>query len=137
MSNFIKKPINGFVNRTDSISAFFLDQKAPEVSSVKMSTLILKNGRTSWRKITGNDSGGHPRLPAIQRGPRQSCRLLATAGRRDPCPQWGCRPSRLGCHGGQGMLVCWLEDRTAWEAENPTQSGFGASKKARLEIMLS
>lgn len=49
--NFIKKPINDFVNmkeRTPSHhQCFLLDQKASEVSSVKMSDLALKNGRTS------------------------------------------------------------------------------------------
>jgi hypothetical protein len=58
-SNFIKKPINGFVNIKEWITAFFLDQKAPEVSPAKMSNLAVKNGRTSWR-ITGNDSWRAP-----------------------------------------------------------------------------
>lgn len=59
-SNFIKKPINGFVNINERIPAFSLDQKAAEVSPVKMSNVALKNGRTSSMRITGNDSQRAP-----------------------------------------------------------------------------
>lgn len=55
-SNFIKRPINGFVNIKERILAFFLDQKAPEIRPRKMSNLASKNGRISLSRITGNDS---------------------------------------------------------------------------------
>ena len=88
-SNFIKKPINGFVNIKERIPAFFfLDQKAPEVSPVKMSNLALKNGRTSPRRITGNDSQRAPRgHSAVPRGPlRSNARLLTNLLREASAP---------------------------------------------------
>lgn len=92
-SNFIKSPINGFVNIKEKIPAFFLGQKASESSPVKMSHLALKNGRISLSRITGNDSQRVPRgRGAVQRGPpRSNVRLLAHCGEESVLPvEWSC-----------------------------------------------
>ena len=136
-SNFIKKPINGFVNTKERIPAFFLDQKAPEVSPVKMSNLALKNGRTSPRRITGNDSQRAPRgHSAVQRGPlRSNARLLTNRLQGGECPAHGRGGGLLSSLGwgslkGPGMLEHW-----GWGWESSTR--FGTLRKTHLEIMLN
>lgn len=124
-SNFIKKPINGFVNIKESIPASFLDKKAPEVSPVKMSNLALKNGRTSLRRITGNDSQRAPRrCSAVQSGgpggggavpggppppppPRSNMRLPADC-REESAPPTEGTLSSLGRSSLRGP--CWLAE---------------------------
>ena len=115
-SNFIKKPINGFLYIKESIPASFLDQKAPEVSPAKMSNLALKNGRTSPRRITGNDSQRAPRgCSAVQRWggppPRSNMRLPADCGEESAPPTEGALSS-LGWSSLRGprMLACWLAE---------------------------
>ena len=113
-SNFIKKPINGFVNIKERIPAFFLDQKAPEAGPVKMSNLALKNGRTSPRRLTGNDSQRVPRgHSAVQRGPlRSNAKLLTHRLPGGECPAHGRGGGWMSSLGwgslkGPGMLERW------------------------------
>lgn len=100
-SNFIKSPINGFVNIKERIPAFFfLDQKGPEVRPVKMSNFPLKNGRISLSRTTGNDSQRVPRgHSAVQKGPlRGNGRLLAHCGEQSaPPPEGAVRSWRVLC----------------------------------------
>lgn len=143
-SNFITKPINGFVNMKERIPAFFLDQKAPEVSPVKMSNLALKNGRTSPRRITGNDSPRAPRgRSALQRAPcavMRGCkasRLPGNCGEERPRP-WGQLSSLAGL--SAGPRDCWHagpETEQSREAGSLTTSGSGSLRKTHLEITLN
>lgn len=115
-SNFIKSPINGFVNIKERIPAFFLDQKAPEVRPVKMSNLALKNGRISLSRITGNDSRRGPRGHwAVQRGPLSSnVRLLAHCREESAPPMEGGCPPQAGAPGGvQALLTLAHRGRAA------------------------